>query len=154
MLMKKVFTLIATALLLGGAVLPADAVNLYFYKGDSATPVQSADAEKLVFGTNSLTVTTMDNTTVDLPYSSWDYFRFDNTPSGIKGVTTQKAVLSYDGSQLSLSGSGSIRVFDAAGNEVAVSDKGRLSVATLPQGIYVAKAQTGDSADVIKFVKR
>lgn len=154
MLMKKVFTLIATALLLGGAVLPADAVNLYFYKGDSATPVQSADAEKLVFGSTSLTVTTMSNETVDLPYSSWDYFRFDNTSTGITGVTAQKAVLSYDGSQLSLPGSGSIRVYDVAGNEVSASDNGSLSVASLPKGVYVAKAQAGDRTDVIKFVVR
>lgn len=56
MLMKRAFTLIATALLLGGASLPADAVNLYFLKGSEATPVKTADAEKLVFETNSLTV--------------------------------------------------------------------------------------------------
>lgn len=137
-----------------GVLLPADAVNLYFYKGDSTTPVKSADAEKLVFGTNSFTVTTMDNTTVDLPYSSWDYFRFNDTTAGIKGVTTQKAMLTYDGAQLSLSAKGTILVYDAAGNEVAASDKGSLSVASLPQGVYVAKAKTGNGSDVIKFVKR
>lgn len=148
------------------AAIPDDGDNFYVYtKGVTNANIYSLDnLDKLTFDDNAMSVWTSAGRT-DYAYSDIALltFREEMKPSGIETLTIGLDVLiSYDRESMLVSVQSSkpltgLSVFDLQGRMVSSlrlqGDQLQLSLAGLPQGVYVVKAQGAGFGKSVKIIK-
>ena len=86
-------------------------------------------------------VTTIDGQTYTYPLAELQKMTFTANPTAIKALPTQEKNLVCKGKTLSVTGSGMLYIYNAAGVLVQmaqVKDGARISLESLPKGVYVA----------------
>lgn len=138
--MKKTFML-AVAILMSMTPLAADDYNyLTVTSTSSEQSISLPTIQKITFSEGNAVVTTTDGQTYTYPLSELQKMSFTATATAIKNLPSKADGLSYKGHTLSVSGTGILHIYNAAGVLVQmahVKDGANINLGTLPKGIYV-----------------
>lgn len=139
--MKRIM-IMAVAALLGVAPVAADEYNyLTVTSTGSEQSISLPTVQKITFAGSNAVVTTIDGQIYTYPLAELQKMTFTANPTAIKALPTQEKNLVCKGKTLSVTGSGMLYIYNAAGVLVQmaqVKDGARISLESLPKGVYVA----------------
>lgn len=139
--MKRIM-IMAVAALLGVASVAADEYNyLTVTSTGSEQSISLPTVQKISFAGGNAVVTTTDGQTFTYPLAGLQKMTFTANPTAIKALPTQEKNLTCKGNTLSVTGSGMLYIYNAAGVLVQmaqVKEGARISLESLPKGVYVA----------------
>ncbi|MBP3774966.1 MAG: T9SS type A sorting domain-containing protein [Bacteroidaceae bacterium] len=138
---------VVAAMLLVACALPANANDIYVYKGTDTNPVaELLNAERITFDANGMNVRLADGTVQTAAFADFDHFTFYKKEIlGIQSLNAgaQDGVL-FDGNRLTLTGASQVTVYSALGAQLYQEKLGgntsTVSLDFLPKGIYIVKA--------------
>lgn len=155
---KQKSFLIALAVLASASAFADNVESLVFYgvEGKTDNTVGLANLKKITFGENGFNVLSQDGTTLQLNYGDVKSIKFKDLVNGIQTVTNGNAsemMLHFDGQYVWADGANGQQgaVYSINGQQMigARLDGSRISVESLPKGVYVFKA----GGKSIKFAK-
>lgn len=138
--MKKAFILAAAALLSAAPVAADDYNYLTVTCTNAEQSIALPTIQKITFANGNAVVTATDGQTYTYPLAELQKMSFTATATAIKALPTQEKDLTYKGGTLTVSGTGMLHIYNAAGVLVQmakVEDGARISLDTLPKGIYI-----------------
>ena len=139
--MKRIM-IMAVAALLGVAPVADDEYNyLTVTSTGSEQSISLPTVQKITFSGSNAVVTTIDGHTNTYPLDELQKLTFTAHPPAITALPTQEKNLVCKGKTLSVTGSGMLYIYNAAGVLVQmaqVKDGARISLESLPKGVYVA----------------
>lgn len=136
----------------------AESLVFYGAGGNKDNVVELAKIGKLTFGVDGFNVVQTDGTATSLGYANVMSIKFKNLTTGIDALkqnTAEGIALHYDGQSLWAEGDGAIgataAVYSVNGLQMtgAEYDGSRISVESLPKGVYMFKV----GGKSIKFAK-
>lgn len=146
---KKTILFIATMAI---SLLSAKATDVFVYDTIHVTPVNSmTHLHSIVVNSESLSFNSEDGSIQDMPFSSFNYFRFHrkDVPTGIKSAKRLGLEFSFDGSNINILGSDkvtSLQLYSSDGTligEIAPqSSDFTYDLSALAPGIYIVRLHT------------
>lgn len=155
---KQKSCLVALAMLASASAFADNAESLVFYgvQGKADNAVELTNFRKITFGENGFNVLSQDGSTLQLNYGDVRSIKFKDLVNGIQSVTNGNAsemMLHFDGQYVWADGANGQQgaVYGINGQQLlgARLNGTRISVESLPKGVYVFKA----GGKSIKFAK-